>query len=73
MWISKKEYKKIMDERQSFKQSMEHRGILYRDFAERSTILLNENDRLRKEIEQLKVKYADEVLKNFELANHLSK
>lgn len=72
MWISKKEYKKIIDEKQSFEKSAEYRGILYRNFAERNTMLSNENDRLREEIEQLKIKYANEVNKNFELASYLS-
>lgn len=72
MWISKKEYKKLMDKNQSLKQSAEYRGILYRDLAERNAILSNENMILRKEIDQLKVKYADEVEKNFKLASYLS-
>lgn len=61
-----------MDKNQSLKQSAEYRGILYRDLAERNAILSNENMILRKEIDQLKVKYADEVEKNFKLASYLS-
>ena len=72
MWISRKEYKKLIDEKQSLKDSLDNARIIYRDFGERNTILLNENMRLRNEVEELKVKYADEVKKNFELASHLS-
>lgn len=73
MWISKKEYKKLMDEKQSFEQTAQYRSILCRELAERNSILVAENMRLEKEVDQLKVKYADEVYKNFELASHLSK
>lgn len=72
MWISRKEYKKLIEEKQSIEQSAEYRGILYRDLAERNVTLLNENTILSKQLEELKVKYADEVKKNFELASYLS-
>ena len=72
MWISRKEYKRLIDENHSLEESVEYKRIIYQDLAERNTTLLNENMRLSKEIEQLKVKYADEVNKNFELASHLS-
>lgn len=72
MWISRKEYKKLIDEKQSLEEYVEYRRILYRDLAERNATLSNENMRLREDVEQLKVKYSDEVKKNFELASHLS-
>lgn len=72
MWISKKEYKKLIDEKQSFEEYAEYRGVLYKDLAQRNAMLLDENMRLNKEIDQLKVKYADEVEKNFKLASYLS-
>lgn len=72
MWISRKEYKRLIDENQSLKESVDRGRILYRDFGERNVMLLNENMKLSKEVEQLKVKYADEVNKNFKLASYLS-
>lgn len=72
MWINKKEYKRLLDEKQSFEESMRHRGIICRELAERNAMLIDENMRLKKEIDQLKVKYTDEVNKNFELASYLS-
>lgn len=72
MWIDKKEYKKLLDEKQSFEESMRHRGMIYIELVERNAILIDENMRLRKEVDQLKVKYADEVSKNFKLASYLS-
>lgn len=72
MWISKKEYKKLMDEKQSFEQIAQYRSILCRELAERNAILVEENIGLEKEVDQLKIKYADEVHKNFELASYLS-
>ena len=72
MWINRREYEKLIDEKQSLKQSADHRCMLYRELAERSAILASENIKLRAEIDQLKVKYADEVEKNFKLASYLS-
>ena len=73
MWVNRKEYEKLIDEKQSLKQFADHRWILYRELAERNAILASENIKLRAEIDQLKVRYADEVEKNFKLASYLSK
>jgi hypothetical protein len=72
MWISRKEYKKLIDEKQSSEQSAEYRQILYRELAGRNAILSSENMKLRAEVDQLTIKYADEVEKNFKLASYLS-
>lgn len=72
MWISRKEYKRLIDENQSLEKSVQYKGIIYRELAERNVILSNENMMLRKEVDQLKVKYADEVEKNYKLASYLS-
>lgn len=72
MWISRKEYEKLIDEKQSLEQSAEHNKMLYRDLISRYTMASSENMKLRAEIDQLKVKYADEVEKNFKLASYLS-
>ena len=72
MWINKEEYKKLLDEKQSLEESMNHTRIIVRELIERNSRLINENIRLKKEIDQLKVKYADEVEKNYKLASYLS-
>jgi hypothetical protein len=72
MWVNRKEYEKLIDEKQSLKQSADHRWLLDRELAKRNAILASENIKLRAEIDQLKVRYADEVEKNFKLASYLS-
>ena len=72
MWIRRKEYDKLIDEKQYFVQDAKNKDTLYRNYAQRYRDLLYENANLREQLEQLKVKYADEVRKNFELASYLS-
>ena len=72
MWINKKEYKRLLDEKQSFEASLRHRITICRELAERTAILTDENMKLRQEVDQLKVKYFDEVEKNFKLSSYLS-
>lgn len=53
------------------KASEEHKRTMLLELAEINTILSNENKILNEEICQLKVKYAEEVKKNFYLATRL--
>lgn len=72
MWISRKEYEQLTTRNKSLAQSVDGYAMMHHNLSDRNEALLHENAKLRKEIEQLKVKYADEVNKNFELASHLS-
>ena len=72
MWISKKKYKELIDENQYLKVSLDSQKSLCNYLAQRLGILSNENKNMEQELQQLKVQYADEVKKNFELANYLS-
>ena len=51
--------------------SEEHKRTVLLELAESNTVLSNENKILNEEICQLKVKYAEEVKKNFYLTNRL--
>lgn len=72
MWVNRKEYEKLIDEKQYFEKSAERNQLSYRDLISHYTTVASENIKLRAEIDQLKVKYADEVEKNFKLASYLS-
>ena len=72
MWIRRKEYDKLIDEKQYFVQDAKYKDTLCRDYVRSYRDLLYENENLREQLKQLKVKYADEVRKNFELASYLS-
>ena len=72
MWISRKEYENLMEENELLQRNIERRRITGLDLIEQNQILLKENLRMKKQLEELQVKYADEVKKNFELASYLS-
>ena len=73
MWISKKKYQELIDENQRL-MDLKNNYLYSLDCSEENNKILSEkNKKLEQQIEQLKVKYADEVNKNFELANYLSK
>lgn len=75
MWISKTEYERLVKIEEDYaceKQSADHNRQRYRDMVCYCNKLATENYNLKNDIEQLKVKYADEVQKNFELASYLT-
>jgi hypothetical protein len=72
MWVDRKKYKELIDENERLRELKDDFKVSLNCLSEDNRELTNENRSLRKELEQLKVKYADEVKKNFELANYLS-
>lgn len=72
MWISRKEYDKLMEEKKSLIENEHYKDLMWRRYFQDVQNLTVENANLREQLEQLKVKYADEVRKNFELASYLS-
>ena len=72
MWISREEYNKLVDKNEKLKESLDGVRLLHWRLWEENQILLSQNKSMQEQVEQLKVKYADEVKKNFELASYLS-
>lgn len=72
MWISRKEYDKLMDEKKSLIEDVRYKDTMWRNYYQKHADILIENARMREQLDELKVKYADEVRKNFELASYLS-
>lgn len=72
MWVGRKKYKELIDENERLRKLKDDFKISLNYLSENNNGLRSENRNLRKELEQLKVKYADEVKKNFELASYLS-
>lgn len=75
MWISKTEYERLIKVEKDYKNERQisyHNNQRYRDMLLCCDRLITENHNLKNDIEQLKVKYADEVKKNFELASYLT-
>lgn len=72
MWISREEYNKLVDKNKELQESLDSVRCLHRRMLEENQILLSQHKSIQEQIEQLKVKYADEVKKNFELASYLS-
>ena len=72
MWISRKKYEELVGDNERLRKSLENRLIFNNMIVDTSKRLLDENKSMRSCVEELKVKYADEVKKNFELANYLS-
>lgn len=72
MWISRKKHKELIDENEYLRKLKDDFKISLNYLSEVNSRLTNDNRSLGKELEQLKVKYADEVKKNFELASYLS-
>ena len=72
MWISRKEYDKLMDEKKSLIADVRYKNTMWRNYYKKHDDILIENARMREQLDELKVKYADEVRKNFELASYLS-
>lgn len=72
MWISRKKHKELIDENEYLRKLKDDFKISLNCLSEVNSRLTNDNRSLGKELEQLKVKYADEVKKNFELASYLS-
>ena len=72
MWISRKEYDKLIDEKKSLADRVLSEDSMLRRYLIDEQHFLSENANLREQLDELKVKYADEVRKNFELASYLS-
>ena len=72
MWISKQEYKKLTNEILGLKASLESAIDNRNLIAELLQRYMNNNESLAEQLEELKVKYTDEVQKNFELAQCMS-
>lgn len=72
MWISREKYKELISENQYLEKCLSSRGSMCGVLIENNKILLDKNKSMTKELEQLKVKYSDEVRKNFELSSYLS-
>ena len=75
MWISKVEYERLMQVEKDYaseRQISYHKSEQYKGMLLTVDRLITENHNLKNDIEQLKVKYADEVKKNFELASYLA-
>ena len=72
MWVSRKKHKELIDENECLRRLKDNFKISLNCLSEHNNRLTTENRSLRKELKQLKVKYADEVKKNFELASYLS-
>ena len=72
MWISRGKYKELTDENKYLRGIKDDFKISLNCLSEQNSVLISENRSLRKELNQLKIKYVDEVKKNFELASYLS-
>lgn len=72
MWIGRKKYKELISENQCLQEYLDSRRSFCNALVEDNKILIDKNKSMAEELEQLKVKYADEVKKNFELSSYLS-
>ena len=71
MWISRKKYEELISENKYLQKYLDSRRSLCDMLIKDNKILVDKNESMTKELEQLKVKYADEVKKNFELSSYL--
>ena len=72
MWISRKKYEELINKNEYITRARDRLRCTCDATIQTNMFLLDENERMKKRIEELKVKYADEVKKNFELASYLS-
>ena len=73
MWISRKKYKELINENCCLRKVKDDFRASINYLSKESKRLIEYNENLRKELEQLKVEYSNEVNKNFELSSYLSK
>lgn len=67
MWISKKEYNRLVDIDRHYEEHVSRRSILFIESIDRIKILSEELTWCKSELEKYKQKYADEVNKRLEL------
>lgn len=67
MWISKKEYKYLINIERHYQEHVNHRSELFIEAVDRIQTLTEELERYKSEAEEYKQKYADEVQKRLEL------
>ena len=72
MWISKKEYNKLMDEKKTLVDTVCNKTEQVRNYHQLYVDLLKDYEQMREQLKELQIKYTDEVRKNFELASYLS-
>lgn len=73
MWISRKKYNELINENCCLRKVKDDLRASIHYLSKESKRLIEYNENLRKELEQLKVEYSNEVNKNFELSSYLSK
>ena len=72
MFGMRKKVKALICENEYIREGQDSLRRMIGRYCDDIKMLTNDNINLRQELEQLKVKYADEVKKNFELASYLS-
>lgn len=71
MWISKKEYDRLVNIDKHYEWQVNRRSIMFTEAVDRMRILSEELQRYKSELEEYKQKYADEVQKRLELVKLL--